>query len=128
VVLLRSRFLDIRFIVPSFAKSAATMLVMSGDEILMDVTAEVGPTDPQMPTPQGGYAPAGAILDQFEQAKRELEANPAAIAAWPPILQYFGTGLLQQCQNQIALSQTLVSQWLRDYMFRAEPDRDELAL
>jgi hypothetical protein len=47
--------------------------------------------------------------------------------AWLPILQQYGTGLLQQCQNQMALSEELVSQWLRDYMFRADEDRVEHA-
>jgi ClpP class serine protease len=61
---LRNKFAHIRFIIPSLAKSAATMLVMSGDEILMDTGAELGPIDPQMQTASGSYAPAGAILDQ----------------------------------------------------------------
>jgi ClpP class serine protease len=46
VKLLRSRFTSIRYIVPSIAKSAATMLTMSGDEIILGNDAELGPTDP----------------------------------------------------------------------------------
>jgi membrane-bound ClpP family serine protease len=42
VRMLRRQFSDIRFIVPAFAKSAATMLVMSGNEILMAPDAELG--------------------------------------------------------------------------------------
>jgi ATP-dependent protease ClpP protease subunit len=38
VRILRRQFDDIRFIVPAFAKSAATMLAMSGNEILMAPT------------------------------------------------------------------------------------------
>src|SRR5581483_808407 len=48
VALLRSRFSHIRFIIPSVAKSAATIMAMSGDELLMDERSELGPTDPQM--------------------------------------------------------------------------------
>lgn len=36
------------FIVPRWAKSAATMLVCSGDKILMSPIAELGPLDPQI--------------------------------------------------------------------------------
>lgn len=36
------------FIVPRWAKSAATMLVCGGDEILMNDTSEIGPLDPQI--------------------------------------------------------------------------------
>ena len=36
VQLLRARFSDVRFIVPSMAKSAATMLALSGNVLVMD--------------------------------------------------------------------------------------------
>jgi hypothetical protein len=36
------------------------MLVMSGNEILMDRDAELSPIDPQMRTPNGGTSPAVA--------------------------------------------------------------------
>ena len=38
------------FIVPRWAKSAATLLVCAGDEILMTPVAELGPLDPQITT------------------------------------------------------------------------------
>jgi hypothetical protein len=47
VKLLRDRFTDVRFIVPIAAKSAATMLALSGNAVVMDTTSELGPTDPQ---------------------------------------------------------------------------------
>ena len=40
--LLRARFNSVRFIVPSLAKSAATMLTMLGDQILIDEVGELG--------------------------------------------------------------------------------------
>jgi ClpP class serine protease len=46
VGLLRRRFKSIRFIIPNVAKSAATMMAMSGDEIILGIDAELGPTDP----------------------------------------------------------------------------------
>jgi hypothetical protein len=36
------------FIVPRWAKSAATLLVCSGEEIMMNITSELGPLDPQI--------------------------------------------------------------------------------
>ncbi len=44
----RRKFGHVRFIVPAYAKSAATMMAMSGDEILIDEDGELGPIDPQM--------------------------------------------------------------------------------
>jgi len=42
---IRSRFSHVRIIVPSYAKSAATMMAMSADEILLERDAELGPID-----------------------------------------------------------------------------------
>ncbi len=39
---------ELNFIVPRWAKSAATLLVCSGDKILMSPIAELGPLDPQI--------------------------------------------------------------------------------
>lgn len=66
VGILRSKFEDIRFLIKGSAKSAATMLVMSGNRILMSDAAELGPTDPQEFVGTARPAPAGAILDQSE--------------------------------------------------------------
>lgn len=45
---LRARAGRVRFFVPEYAKSAATLLALSGDEILMSIDAELGPIDMQM--------------------------------------------------------------------------------
>lgn len=56
VNILRDVAPSVRFIVPHSAKSAATMMALSGDSILMDHRSELGPIDPQvaMPLEHGG--------------------------------------------------------------------------
>jgi len=49
------------FIVPRWAKSAATLLVCSGDQILMSPVAELGPLDPQITQ----INPLEARVEQF---------------------------------------------------------------
>jgi len=121
VEILRSRFKDIRFIVPNIAKSAATMLVLSGNSILMDEMSELGPIDPQflIRRADGGilFAPAQAIIDQFEKAVEHIAANPKLLAPWIPILQQYGPSLYQQAKTAIDLSKSLVEEWLVKYMF-----------
>lgn len=118
VAILRSRFDDIRFIVTGSAKSAATMLVMSGNSIVMTDAAELGPTDPQEFIGGPRPSPAGAILDQFDLGKKQVARNPSLIGPWLPILQQYGPSLLVECKNHIKLSETLVAGWLQGYMFR----------
>jgi hypothetical protein len=117
VRMLRERFKSVRFIVPAIAKSAATMMCMSGDEIIVGVTAELGPTDPQMVI-NGKQSPAHGIIGQFEAAKGELGKNNKALPAWLPILEQYGPALLAQCETAIKLSNKLVAEWLRTYMFK----------
>lgn len=118
---IRQKFSHVRFIVPYLAKSAATMMVMSGEEILLDEGAELGPIDPQMLT-QNGVVPAEAIKEQFQKAAAEIQQDPKKLPIWIPILQPMGPALLVQCDNAIELSKQLVREWLRKYMFKGEPD------
>lgn len=118
---IRRKFGQVRFIIPSYAKSAATMMVMAGDEILLDEDAELGPIDPQMLT-ANGVAPAEAIKEQFLKASEEILSDPRKLSIWIPILQPMGPALLVQCENAIELSKHLVKEWLTRYMFRGSGD------
>lgn len=81
---LRTRFDYIRAIVPLQAKSAATMIALGCDEIVMGAHSELGPIDPQIlvPVPEGNrFAPAHAILRDFERAKEQCKQDVSSIAA-----------------------------------------------
>lgn len=121
VKLLRSRFQNVRFLIPNIAKSAATMFSMSGNEIILGQDAELGPTDPQMVI-NGRLNPAHAILQQFKNARGELSKNSEFLTAWLPILQQYGPSLLVECDNAIKLTKTLVKDWLASYMFNGQRD------
>ncbi len=123
---LRSKFPHIRVIVPSFAKSAATMISMAADEILLDDDAELGPIDPQMQT-ANGFSPAEAIKEQFVKAGQEISADPKRLSVWLPILQQMGPSMLIQCDNAIELSKTLVRQWLTRFMFKGDSEAAQKA-
>lgn len=120
VKLIRSKFRSVRFIVPSIAKSAATMLAMSGDEIILGENAELGPTDPQIVI-NGAANPAHAIIEQFELAKSQIGKTSSVLPAWLPILQQYGPSLLVVCDKAIQLTTSLVKEWLASYMFKDEP-------
>ncbi len=123
VDLLRNKFSNIRFIIPNAAKSAATMLAMSGDMILMDERSELGPTDPQMIVNRDGQrviAPAHDIKEQFAMAKKQIINNSQNLTPWLPILRQYGPSLLAECDRAMSLSKKLVKKWLKDYMFNGD--------
>jgi hypothetical protein len=126
---LRTRFDHIRAVVPLAAMSAATMMALAADEIVMGAHSQLGPIDPQLTlsTPEGPRsAPAQAIIDQFERAKRECQ-DPANIAAWLPILRGYGPGLLAICDNGRHLAEEFATRSLESHMFAGEPDAHEKA-
>lgn len=132
VKMLRSHFSSIRFIVPDIAKSAATMLALSGDAILMDTCAELGPIDPQFQIARGDgsvvMAPGQAIIDQFDAMEKKIKADPRSLPVHIPILQIYAPSLYQQAKNAIDLSKKLVREWLSIYMFADKKPRERARL
>jgi hypothetical protein len=125
VTYLRQKYTDIRVFVPLAAMSAATMWALSANRVVMGKHSQLGPIDPQFMFPQQSGAvlavPARTILDQFEQAKKEIAKNPACLGAWAPMIPQYGPGLLQMCESTHALSKGLVRDWLKVYMFAGSP-------
>ncbi|ACL66754.1 protein of unknown function DUF114 [Anaeromyxobacter dehalogenans 2CP-1] len=123
---MRSKFSDVRVIVPHAAMSAATMLACSGDRLLMGKHSFLGPIDPQFILSGGDVytrvAPAHAIMEQFKFAQDECAKNPAKIATWLPILRSLGPSLLMQCRYHTDLAESLVGSWLAKYMLSGHPD------
>ena len=121
VEILRNKFKIIRFIITGVAKSAATMMALSGNSIMMDKSAEMGPIDPQVRVRER-FSPAGSIIEQFDRAGEELKDDPSRLPVWLPILQEFAPALLVECENYINLSKKLVIKWLSKYMFQNKSD------
>jgi len=48
VNLIREQYNKVRYILPGNAYSAATLIAFSGNEIIMDISATLGPIDPQV--------------------------------------------------------------------------------
>jgi hypothetical protein len=121
VKIIRKKFpKDVRFIITGTAKSAATMLAMSGNSILISAAGELGPIDPQVRI-DNRFSPAGSIIDQFDKAVKDIRTNPTHFNAWLPMLKQYGPSLLVECENFIKLARDLVKNWLAEYMFSGEP-------
>lgn len=120
VAYIRSKFDDVRVLIPHAAMSAACMLSCSANRIVMGKHSFLGPVDPQfiIRTELGDIqaVPAHAILEQFEMAQEQCK-NTQLLGSWLPMLKQYGPALLVQCELAIKLSKTLVSDWLAQYMF-----------
>jgi hypothetical protein len=116
VKLLRTKFRRVGFIIPGQAKSAGTIMAMSGDDILMEPASSLGPIDAQI-TWQGKVFSAHAFLEGLIKIKQEVDATNKLNRAYVPILQNISPGEIQACENAQAFSKSLVGKWLQRYKF-----------
>lgn len=117
VKMLRPRFESVSFIIPGWAKSAGTILAMSGDEILMEPASALGPIDAQISW-KGKVFSAEAFLEGLEDMKREATDTGILNRAHIPILQQISPGEIQHARNALSFAKELVTAWLRDYKFQ----------
>ncbi len=109
---LRSKFDDIRVIVPQIAMSAGTMIACSGKEIVMGKQSSLGPIDPQF-----NGIPAYNIKMEFDEAKADLAQNPANANFWAIRLNKYPAAFLKQAIDAIDLSDNLIGEWLGTCMY-----------
>ena len=120
---LRSSFQKVSFVLPNMAMSAGTIFVMSGDEILMNSTAHIGPIDPQVPGRDGRFVPAQALLTLIDDIQKRGEdliqkgQNPL----WTDlqILRQIDAKEIGNAINASNYSIELVENYLFEYKFRS---------
>lgn len=110
---------DIRAIVPQIAMSAGTMIACACKSIIMGKQSNLGPIDPQF-----GPYPAHGILEEFENAKKDILKQPENIVVWREILKKYNPTLIGECEKAITWSETMVSEWLKNNMFANDGDKD----
>jgi hypothetical protein len=117
---LRHHYRTVDFVVTTFAMSAGTVLVMSGDNIYMDYSATLGPIDPQLARPGSRiYVPALGYLEQFERlVKKSATPDGLAPAELAYLLQNFDPAELYRYEQARELSIALLEEWLVKYKFK----------
>jgi len=106
---------EVYFIIPNRAMSAGTVLVMSGDRILMDHFSCLGPIDPQIEK-DGRLIPALSYLNQFDRLNQK-SINGNLTSAEYALLQKLDLGELYQFEQAKELSKELLVKWLSEYKF-----------
>ncbi len=118
VTTIRHHYEEVKFVVPDRAMSAGTVLVMSGDAILMDHFSCLGPVDPQLYI-EGKPIPT-SVLSYLEQYDRFVDKSRAGelTSADLVLLQKLDPADLRQYELAAALSVRLIRDWLVQYKFK----------
>lgn len=106
---------DIRVIVPYCAYSAGTLISCAAKTIVLGKHSFLGPVDPQL-----GSIPCLNIMQEFDEAREDIIANPNAVVYWDMRLKEYYPGIYKQCRDAVNLGDELVSTWLTKYMFAGE--------
>ena len=124
----------LRVIVPNIAKSAATILALGADQILMGYCSELGPIDPQVPIAVSGITQWVSAFAFVEARDKLMEQIAEAIKKNEPTV-----GLLQQLaglnipftdemENQIGFAKKTAITLLDKYMLNPNfPDAKKRA-
>ncbi|PKQ38498.1 MAG: Clp protease ClpP [Actinobacteria bacterium HGW-Actinobacteria-1] len=117
VRMLHDKYADVAFIVPGWAKSAGTIMVMAGDEILMGPASALGPIDAQIGW-QGKVFSADALIEGLDKIKREVVDTGTLNKAYIPMLSNLSPGELQHAEDALQFAKDLVRDWLVRYKFK----------
>jgi hypothetical protein len=116
---LRHHYGRVHFVVPTFAMSAGTVLVMSGDSIHMDYSSILGPIDPQVQRQDtGDWIPALGYLEQFKRFVDKSNRGTLTTAELVYMTKVFDPAELYRYEQARELSITLLKEWLVSYKFR----------
>ena len=117
VNIFRFHYKVVNFIVPNYAYSAGTVLVMSGDDIFMNYHSVLGPIDPQVQTRDGKFVAALGYLDKINQMLEKANNNTLSQAEFL-ILKDFDLAEIRTYEQNRDLAITILKTWLVKYKFR----------
>ena len=115
---MRHYYQEVNFLVSSKAMSAGTVLVMSGDAIIMDYFSRLGPVDPQI-YHEDKTTPVSALsyLEPYKEILQRSEERELTTAELV-LLQQFDPADMRQYELAAELSVTLIQEWLKRYKFK----------
>lgn len=117
----RKHYVLVDFIIPNFAYSAGTVLVLSGDAIYMDYYSVLGPIDPQFEA-DGRYVPGLGYLQKFQELKDYINGSKGPPGSYKAELAYllnkFDPAVLFHLEQAKNHSVSLLVNWLPRHKFK----------
>lgn len=117
----RKHYQLVNFIVPNFAYSAGTVLVLSGDEIYMDYFSVLGPIDPQLENENGRFVSGLGYLAKYQELLGTINSaeTPASVRAeLAYLLKKFDPAELFDLKQAKGHAEDLLEEWLSRHKFK----------
>lgn len=114
---LRKKFDEVNFVVAGEAKSAGTILVLSGDNIYMTDTGSLGPIDAQVRI--GRSVISAHDYKEWVDLRREEAAQAGKLNPFDAtMIAHISPGELYGITNSLEFAKDLVKCWLEQYKFK----------
>jgi phage FluMu protein Com len=117
VKFLRSKFDKVSFVISGEAKSAGTIIVLSGDEILMTETGSLGPIDAQVRIGRS-IVSAYDYVEWVKNKKKEAEEKEKLNPFDATMIAQISPGELSGVIHSLEFAKELVIKWLTNYKFK----------
>jgi len=117
VAIIRHHYDLVNFVIPDYAYSAGTILVMSGDTIYMDYFSRLGPIDPQIERGDR-LAPALGYCERYQELISASGTRQLTDAELAVLISAFDQAELHQYEQARDLSVSLLEDWLPRYKFK----------
>jgi len=114
---LRKNFDTVSFVVAGEAKSAGTIIVLSGDEILMTETGSLGPIDAQIKIGRSVIS-AYDYMEWVENKRKEAEEKGRLNPFDATMVAQITPGELGSVLHALKFAEDLVVEWLVRYKFK----------
>jgi len=124
VCLLREYSNSVSVIIPYRAKSAATLVALGADEIVMGPPSEIGPIDPMIPVSRSEkekiWIPAQSIRDALKLFDSEIAEDINRSALFMPIMDKIDPWVLGAYERALKSSQQYAEELLSKYMLKGK--------
>lgn len=119
---------EFRVIVPNMAKSAATIIALGADKIVMGYCSELGPIDAQKFINVGGITQqlsAQSFISARENLLKELAKAKEEKKEFIGYLQQLSSStvepaFIEECKRELNFAVDLVKKWLPQYMLKVK--------
>jgi hypothetical protein len=99
---LQTRCTELTVIVPDMAKSAATLLCLGANRILMGPGGDLGPVDPQFPIEGRGLVGCKEIVMAVAEAEERITNSPNTFPLYANLLADINMLMVEQARNALA--------------------------
>ncbi|OLT41396.1 serine dehydrogenase [Serinicoccus sp. CNJ-927] len=124
---LQARCSELTVILPDMAKSAATLLCLGADSILMGPAGDLGPVDPQFQLGGRSLASAKEIVAAVDEAEARVKASPDTYPLFSGLLSDVNMLMVEQARNALDRTGALVREALASLEKRHPDDVANLA-